>query len=136
MKIYFCCNLLFIVFSFSTSCGQIKKKAPTDTALKSDTSNILAHKKFKEPDNTAVFTTKFVVIDGKEITEVYHDDEDGAWQFFSSDQYDDLTKVVKIVALGQITKIDSTLFEIADMPVGYFAHRKSKGDKWITEKKK
>jgi hypothetical protein len=41
-----------------------------------------------------------------------------------------------LVGLGQITKIDSTLFEIADMPIGYIAHRKHKGDKWVIEKNK
>ena len=41
-----------------------------------------------------------------------------------------------VVGLGQIITRDSSLFEVADMPMGYVAHRKFKGDKWIIEKKK
>ena len=93
-------------------------------------------KKFKEANNMAVFTTKFVVIYKKEITKVTHDDEDGAWQFFSSDNFDNFEQVVKIVGLGEIIKIDSSVLEIADMPIGHFAHRKFKGDNWIIEKQK
>ncbi|CAN5402882.1 hypothetical protein BH11BAC3_BH11BAC3_07660 [soil metagenome] len=108
---------------------------PKLTEQKLDTSKPMTQKKFKEADNTAVFTTRFVIVDNKEITEVHHDEDDGAWQFFSDDKFDDFSKVAKLVGLGQITKIDSTLFEIADMPTGYVAHRKYKGDKWIIEKK-
>lgn len=88
-------------------------------------------KKFKEPDNTAVFTTKFVITDKKEITVVTHEKEDGAWQFFSEDDFDDYSKVAMIVGLGQIIKLDSSILELADMPVGYSAKRKDKGEKWV-----
>ena len=91
-------------------------------------------KKFSDPSNTAVFTTKFVTKDKKEIVTVTHDNEDGAWQFFSSDQVTNLEDVVKIVALGQIIKMDSTVLEIADLPLGFEAKRNFKGDKWIIEK--
>ncbi|MFT3747243.1 MAG: hypothetical protein QM768_02965 [Agriterribacter sp.] len=106
------------------------------TEQKPDTSKPMTQKKFKEADNTAIFTTKFVITDNKEITEVHHDEDDGVWQFFSDDNFDDFSKVAKVVGLGQITKIDSTLFEIADMPTGYIARRKYKGDKWVIEKTK
>ena len=39
----------------------------------------MTNKKFKEADNTAVFTTKFVLIDKKDITYVTHYKEEGAW---------------------------------------------------------
>jgi hypothetical protein len=91
----------------------------------------MTEKKFKEPDNTAVFTTKFVVTDDKDITMVTHEKEDGAWQFFSDDDFDDYRDVIKVVGLGQIVKIDSTILELADLPVGFSAKRKYKGDKWV-----
>jgi len=100
----------------------------------SKTANRVQVKKFKEPENTAVFTTKFVIVDKKDITTVYHDKEDGAWQFMSEGHFDDFSTVAKLVGLGQIVKIDSTLTQVADMPRGYFAHRKSKGEKWVIEK--
>jgi hypothetical protein len=58
-------------------------------------------KKFKEADNTAVFTTKFVVNDKKEITYVTHEKEDGAWQFFSNDNFDNFEDVAKVVDLAK-----------------------------------
>lgn len=93
-------------------------------------------KKFKEADNTAVFTTKFVVNDKKEITYVTHEKEDGAWQFFSNDNFDNFEDVAKVVGLGEIVKIDATVLDIADMPEGFSAHRKFKGDKWIVQELK
>jgi hypothetical protein len=123
------------------SCSSESKKNTVDNSIKQEdkdfnSSKPMFQKRFKEPDNTAVFTTSFVIIDKKEITEVYHNEDDGAWQFLSNDKFDDLSKVSKLVGLGQITKIDSTLFEISDLPMGSFAYRKFKGDKWIIEKQK
>lgn len=133
--------LIFAAASFLNSCSNLPKKQQTKTQPNelpkfSDTIKSMLDKKFNEPDNTAVFTTKFVITDNKEITEVHHDKEDGAWQFFSNDKFDDYRKVVMVVGLGQITKRDTTLFELADMPAGFFAHRKFKGDKWIVEQEK
>lgn len=90
----------------------------------------MSSKRFIESDNTAVFTTKFVIIDKKEITRVTHYKEDGAWEFFSNDHFDNFEDVAKIVGLGQILKMDSSILELADMEEGYVAHRKSKSDKW------
>lgn len=128
-----------LVLTTLFSCSNSPTNNMTDNSSKpaeqkQDTSKQMTRKKFKEADNTAVFTTKFVITDNKEITEVHHDEDDGTWQFFSDDNFDDFSKVAKVVGLGQITKIDSTLFEIADMPTGYVAHRKYKGDKWVIEK--
>lgn len=91
-------------------------------------------KKFAEKENTAVFTTKFVINENKEITEVYHDIDDGAWQFFSNDKFENYAKVAMIVTLGQIIKKDITLLEISDLPLGYYAIRKAKGQKWTIKK--
>lgn len=137
LKFYF--RLLVLTILTSCSNSPTNNKADISAKLeeqKQDTSKPMTQKRFKEADNTAVFTTKFVITDNKEITEVHHDEDDGAWQFFSADEFDDFSKVAKVVGLGQITKIDNTLFEIADMPTGYVAHRKFKGDKWVIEKKK
>jgi hypothetical protein len=59
-------------------------------------------KRFEEADNTAVFTTKFVITDKKDITFVTHEKEDGAWQFFSNDHFDNFEDVAKVVGLGEI----------------------------------
>lgn len=96
----------------------------------------MENKKFKESGNTAVFTTKYVVIDKKDITTVSHEKEDGAWQFFSDDPLDNFEDVVKVVGLGEIIKLDSTVLELADMPEGFTAKRKHKGDDWIIQETK
>ena len=102
-------------------------------SCKSDTKTQMTAKKFKEPGNTAVFTTSFVITDKKDITRVTHDKEDGAWQFLSNDQFDNFKDVAKIVSLEQIIKIDSSVLELADMKEGFVAHRNSKNDKWVIE---
>jgi len=93
-------------------------------------------KQFKEPSNTAVFTTKFVVDDKRPITLVRHNPDDSTWEFFSDDKYNDFKDVAKIIGLGQLIKIDSSVQQIADMKLGYYAHRKTKQDNWTVEKLK
>ena len=93
-------------------------------------------KKFKEPDGTAVFTTQFVVVDKKDITVVYHDIDDGAWQFFSNDHFENSEQVAMMVGLGEIIKMDKSLLELANMPRGHYAHREAKGTPWTVEIRK
>lgn len=92
-----------------------------------------SNKQFVEANDTAVFTTKFVVLDNKDITIVNHHKEDGAWEFFSNDHFENFYEVAMVVGLEQMIKRDDTILDVADLPVGYTAHRKFKGDKWIIE---
>lgn len=107
--------ILISFFGFSKGIGQIKKH-------------------FKDAPNTAVFTTTFVLKEKKAIIYVTHDAEDGAWQFFSNDSFNSFEEVAAITSLEQIVKIDKTILEIADLPLGYIATRKSLKDKWKIEK--
>ncbi|MBC5772460.1 DUF2185 domain-containing protein [Pontibacter sp. KCTC 32443] len=91
-------------------------------------------KKFKEPLNTAVFTTKFVIEENKPITYVTHDSDDGAWQFFSDDEFEDFESIAKIVGLGEIIQMDKSILELADMPKGYYAYRESVNSIWVIQK--
>ena len=91
-------------------------------------------KEFEVTLNTAVFTTEFVAKDKKEITYVTHDAEDGAWQFFSNDDFDNFEEVAMIVSLDDIIQIDKTVLEIADLPLGYFATRQTSKDSWTINK--
>ena len=91
-------------------------------------------KKFEDSLNTAVFTTKFVVKDKKEITYITHETEDGAWQFFSNDNFDDFEEVSMILSLDEIINLDKTVLEIADLPLGYIASRETVKDKWKISK--
>lgn len=91
-------------------------------------------KTFSDSPNTAVFTTKFVIDEQNEITRVTHEIEDGAWQFFSDDKFDDFETIAKVVGLREIIDIDKSVLEIADLPLGYIATRKNKNDKWQIQK--
>ena len=89
-----------------------------------------SNKVFLASLNTAVFTTKFIVHDKKEITYVSHDDEDGAWQFFGDDNFDNYEEIAMILSLEEIIQIDKSVLEIADLPLGFVATRKSRTDNW------
>jgi hypothetical protein len=91
---------------------------------------------FEDSLNTAVFTTKFVFKDRRPITFVSHDIEDGAWQFFSDDDFEDFEKVAMVVSLDEIIEYDRTVLEIADLPLGHTASRPSLFDKWVVQKQK
>ena len=95
-----------------------------------------AQNKFNDPPNTAVFTTKFVIDEHKSITYVTHDLDDGAWQFFSDDEFDDFESVAKIVSIKQIVELDSTLLELANMPIGHYAIRENISGEWKIYKHK
>lgn len=90
-------------------------------------------KTFQDPPYTAVFTTCYIVKEKHLITEVYHD-EDGAWQFFSDDDIENIDSCAMLITLKQIVKLDQTILEISDLKQGYVAKRKSLTDSWVIEK--
>lgn len=83
--------------------------------------------KFYEERNVAVFTTR-QVLEGAPILYVYHNEEDGAWQFRNSDNPD--LNDAKIVALESVTKIGPSVNQVHCLPYGTSAYRKSPQDKW------
>jgi hypothetical protein len=86
-------------------------------------------KVFQESDKTSVFTTRYVIRDKRPITYVTHE-EDGTWQFFSSDEFENFEEIAMIVGLGEIVALDPSLLELADMPVGHYAIRETANAKW------
>ena len=102
-----------------------KHPATIDSKIKKESINHL---------DTAVFTTKFVLEENKTITYVTHDIEDGAWQFFSDDKFDNFESVAKVVGLSEIMDIDPTLMDLINMEAGYTATRKNKLDKWTIKR--
>lgn len=91
-------------------------------------------KLFRDDLKTAVFTTKYVTDDKRDIIYVSHDKDDGAWQFLSNDNIVDFESVAKVVSLEQIIQLDPSVLQLADMPVGYYAERISKRSKWHIKK--
>jgi hypothetical protein len=88
-------------------------------------------KAFNENMNTAVFTTKSILEKGSPILVVFHYAEDGAWQFSGEEEC--IESDFKVISLEEMINIDNSILEIADLPLGYFASRKSKNENWIIE---
>lgn len=87
---------------------------------------------FIEPQNVAVFTTRKVVSGDCVILYVSHDADDGAWQFHSG--VDSNEDDPKIISLREVIRLDPSLLELADLPLGWIAIRKSQDDSWQRHK--
>lgn len=83
---------------------------------------------FADPENTAVFTTRQVVERGLPILWIWHDEDDGAWQFLcgTTSEAADLL----IVGLAEIVRIDPSVSSVANLPRGWKAWRSSQSDSW------
>jgi hypothetical protein len=86
---------------------------------------------FDDPKNVATFTVRQIVRDGNPILRVAHDSEDGAWQFleWGSPREED----AMIVSLEEMTQIDPSIIELADLPLGWRAIRRSRAEAWHRE---
>jgi hypothetical protein len=87
---------------------------------------------FEDPPNVAVFTTDRIMKREDSIFYVSHD-ADGAWQFHSNSQIK--LSNAKIVALHRVYALDDSLRDIADLPLGWIAERKSIDEPWIRSNK-
>ena len=90
-------------------------------------------KRFTDPLDTAVFTTVHVMNQQSPILAVYHDLE-GDWQFIGEDTGEDYEEIARIISLGEIIKIDKSVLELADLPLGFQASRDSHKDEWVIAK--
>jgi hypothetical protein len=85
---------------------------------------------FDDPPNVAVFTTKSVIFGRQPVFLVTHNEKDGAWQFLPRGGARDV-KDGAIVLLREMIERDATLAELADLPVGWRAWRKSPDSPWL-----
>jgi hypothetical protein len=84
---------------------------------------------FADPRNVAVLTTRSIVELGAPILRVSHDEEDGMWQFHSGEGVS--PDQAMVVSLGQIAALDPSVFELADLPLGFIADRNSNVGRWV-----
>ena len=77
-------------------------------------------------------TTRQIIHEGHPILLVYHDADDGSWQFLTGGTFSTADGV--LVALQEIVKHDPTVSELADLPLGWFAQRESVGSPWRRSK--
>jgi hypothetical protein len=87
---------------------------------------------FDDPKNVAVFTVRQIARDGNPILRVTHDSEDGAWQFleWGTPREED----AMIVGLEEMARIDPSILELADLPIGWRAIRPSPTEPWQRER--
>ncbi|MCX6894975.1 MAG: hypothetical protein NTZ16_05620 [Verrucomicrobia bacterium] len=83
---------------------------------------------FEDPKNLAVFSTRQIVFGGHPIVRVTHDNDDGSWQFLEAETPSESDAV--IVGLGEIVKLDPSVKELSNLPIGWQARRSNKTDAW------
>ncbi|HEX6803641.1 MAG TPA: DUF4262 domain-containing protein [Terriglobales bacterium] len=96
-----------------------------------DPTSSLHRWKFNDPPHTGVFTTKRVMSGEDPITRVFHDIEDGAWQFHGPEESD--PKDLAYVCLHHVIDNDATISELHDLPAGWCAWRENVSSPWTRE---
>ncbi|MFU2090157.1 hypothetical protein EQP59_03760 [Ornithobacterium rhinotracheale] len=85
---------------------------------------------FNDDPNVAVITTKNILSRKMDITRVFHDSDDGMWQFLDSSE--DITENdAVIVGLKEIVDLDKTINELHTLPLGWSAYRDDKNSNWM-----
>jgi hypothetical protein len=87
--------------------------------------------KFSEDPSVGVLTTA-VVLSGAPILAVSHDADDGGWQFLCGTTVDPAQG--RVVHLSATVQLDEGVERVADLPLGWVAHRASPSDPWIRER--
>ncbi|MGZ5242756.1 MAG: hypothetical protein ACXWEY_08580 [Bacteroidia bacterium] len=85
--------------------------------------------KFNEPENTACFVCDHVMNLERPILYATHDFDEGEWQFLCG-QTDHTTKSIRIISLKNAAKIDNSINDLFEMPIGVGAERKSIESEW------
>jgi hypothetical protein len=86
---------------------------------------------FAEKRNVAVITVRQIIRNRQPILRVSHDNEDGCWQFLEWEEPTE--KDALVVALETIVALDSSVKELADLPLGWTAFRRGPCDPWCRE---
>ncbi len=83
---------------------------------------------FADPKNVAVITLKSITMGGSPILHVTHDADDGMWQFLDGSTVSEAN--ASVVSLETIARIDPSVMELADLPLGWYADRSAVGEPW------
>ena len=86
---------------------------------------------FESAENTAVICSRAVLEKARPVLFVCHDHDDHGWQFLDGLPPD--AENAAVVGLAEIVRIDPSLKQIARIPAGARASRKSEADPWIIE---
>lgn len=83
---------------------------------------------FADEPNVMVLTTKNIINNINPILSVWHDEEDGMWQFLDGTDVNE--EDAMIVSLEKIVTLDNSVGEVLDIPLGWVAWREQKGSAW------
>lgn len=84
---------------------------------------------FEDAPNVACFTVKSIMNGTEPILQVFHDEDDGAWQMLPASGAD--ASEAMIVGLGRLVQLDQALAQLADLPRGWVAWRERKNSPWL-----
>jgi hypothetical protein len=87
---------------------------------------------FADPKSVVAFTLRDVVEGKRPILLVTHDEEDGCWQFLDGRDSPDPADAL-VVGLEEVYKLDRSIGELADLPLGWQAWRDAPGEPWQWE---
>ena len=88
---------------------------------------------FDQPRNCAAITLRPIVFEGAPILHVTHDEDDHAWQFLGREDAD--VSQAAVVSLAEVVELDPTVLDLANLPPGWHAWRKSKSSPWTRERR-
>jgi hypothetical protein len=83
---------------------------------------------FSDPPNLATYTVERVLRGTHPVLYVSHDVSDGAWQFLTGD--DVALEDAKLVCLADVVNTDTSLRELSDLPLGWYAERATPAAPW------
>jgi hypothetical protein len=85
---------------------------------------------FDQPPNCAVISVREIVQDGEPVLLVSHDLHDHGWQFLREARPGHAV----LVSFAEMVRRDPGLRDLADLPPGWTASRKSANDAWLRER--
>lgn len=84
--------------------------------------------KFLDQPNVAVITDRRIINGQAYISMVSHDADDGAWQFLANLPFTEADAI--LVSLQSVVQVDSSVEQLAELPLGWRAWRDSKDSQW------
>ena len=83
---------------------------------------------FEDPPNVATIATRPVMDGSSWIASVFHEDDDGGWQFIGPEG--PVEEDAMVVGLREVLKRDGSIAELADLPLGWAAWRVGPEQSW------
>lgn len=111
--------------------------SPNDSAVErdfwaaNDPDSSLCAWKFPDPPHTGVYTTKRISNGEEPILYVWHEPEDGAWQFHGASESS--VESGALVCFHHLVDKDPSLKELQDLPTGWRAWRESATEPWVRQ---